>query len=729
MANETQIQASFWERLVDSLGAFFEALVGFLGRLFGSSNERLIRSLGYIRRRDGSYTVTPGSLLSQVNELEEHMKGLSDEDLKAFTPVFRERLAQGETLEDILPEAFAACREAARRTKNMRHFDVQILGGVVLHRGNIAEMVTGEGKTLVATLPAYLNALEGKGVHIVTVNDYLARRDCEWMSPIYHALGITTGFIQSDMDPIRRPQAYDCDITYGTNSEFGFDYLRDNMKPARWADPNYEPWQQQVQKALNFAIIDEVDNILVDEARQSHHLEAARRSSGLLPRDRALSQGDAVAAQHRAHTAFAPRPPDLGRVRASRKGHHGHARPGVGQLHGGRGSGRAEMNRSAPTSESLRRIVVRGQPFERGRQYGEQARRLILRSIAHYERVFEHRQKLAWVAAVERASSYEDSIGAFSPEILEEIHGIAKGAHVELGAVLALNARSELMFIPPKGGTPFSGSAGECTSFALLPEVTSKGHTVIGQNWDWLPFAADTMVLLEVHREHRPSFVSLTEAGLVAKVGCNAAGLGVCTNTLVNRVDDGRAGVPYHVVLRGLLDAETVNDAARMLTSTRRALSGNYLVAHRSGIAFNAETTSGDAAGVAISVPEEGVIAHSNHFLRPDLAREDARVAENPHSLFRLASLERALRREAPTISIEHIQSALRGHQGHPDGVCSHPDPRYPEFEQRATLASLIVDLDAGELWIAPGQPCASDYGWLNLHSIFENTTELVDAG
>src|SRR5206468_9319871 len=180
----------------------------------------------------------------QVNVLEPQMRALTDEEIKGLTPKFRERLANGERLDDLLPEAFAACREVARRTKNMRHFDVQIIGGVVLHRGNIAEMVTGEGKTLVATLPAYLNALEQKGVHIVTVNDYLARRDCEWMSPIYHALGISCGFIQSDMDPVDRRQAYDCDITYGTNSEFGFDYLRDNMKPARWADPNYPPWMQ-----------------------------------------------------------------------------------------------------------------------------------------------------------------------------------------------------------------------------------------------------------------------------------------------------------------------------------------------------------------------------------------------------------------------------------------------------------------------------------------------------
>src|SRR5205823_13563564 len=212
-------------------------------------------------------TVVPGGLLARMNELEPRMQALSEEELRGLTPKFRERLKKGETLEDLLPEAFAACREAAFRTKNMRHFDVQMLGGVVLHRGNIAEMVTGEGKTLVATLPAYLNALEQKGVHIVTVNDYLARRDCEWMLPIYKALGITAGFIQSDMDPADRRRAYDCDITYGTNSEFGFDYLRDNMKPARWGDPDWPPYHQQCQKELNYAIIDEVDNILIDEAR------------------------------------------------------------------------------------------------------------------------------------------------------------------------------------------------------------------------------------------------------------------------------------------------------------------------------------------------------------------------------------------------------------------------------------------------------------------------------
>src|SRR5262249_34876024 len=161
----------------------------------------------------------PGSLLAQVNDLEEKMRALSDEELKALTPALRQRLANGATLDDLLPEAFAACRQAGRRTKNMRHFDVQIVGGIVLHRGNIAGMVTGEGKTLVAPLPADQNAMEAKGVQVFTVNDYLPRRDCELMSPIYRALGLSAGFIQSEMESPEPRKAYDCDITYGPNSE------------------------------------------------------------------------------------------------------------------------------------------------------------------------------------------------------------------------------------------------------------------------------------------------------------------------------------------------------------------------------------------------------------------------------------------------------------------------------------------------------------------------------
>jgi preprotein translocase subunit SecA len=263
------MDTTIWDKIGDKLNGFVEGSIGIVTRLFGSANDRTVRQIGFIRPKNAvTHTIVPGSILERTNALEEAMKALSDDELKGLSTKYRERLKNGETLESLMPEAFAACREAGRRSKGMRHYDVQIVGGAILHGGNIAEMVTGEGKTLVATLPAYLNALTGQGVHVITVNDYLARRDCEWMLPIYNALGVSAAFIQSDQEPQVKRHAYECDITYGTASEFGFDYLRDNMKPARFGDENFNPYYCQVQRVpLNYAIIDEVDNILIDEAR------------------------------------------------------------------------------------------------------------------------------------------------------------------------------------------------------------------------------------------------------------------------------------------------------------------------------------------------------------------------------------------------------------------------------------------------------------------------------
>ena len=213
-------------------------------KIFGSRNDRLLK---HYRK-----------IVAKINSLEAETKALSDEQLQAKTAEFKHRLANGETLDDILPEAFAVCREASVRVLGMRHFDVQLIGGMVLHDGKIAEMRTGEGKTLVGTLPVYLNALSGKGAHVVTVNDYLAERDAGIMRPLYNFLGLSVGVILSNMDSFHRQQAYGSDITYGTNNEFGFDYLRDNM-----VDDIYN----KVQRELNFAVVDEVDSILIDEAR------------------------------------------------------------------------------------------------------------------------------------------------------------------------------------------------------------------------------------------------------------------------------------------------------------------------------------------------------------------------------------------------------------------------------------------------------------------------------
>ena len=219
--------------------------LGVLARkIFGSSNDRRVKST---RPR-----------VEAINLLEDEMKALSDDELRARTDQFRQELANGANLDDLLVPAFATVREASRRVLGMRPFDVQLIGGMVLHGGNIAEMRTGEGKTLVATLPVYLNALAGNGVHVVTVNDYLAKRDSEWMGRVYKFLGLTVGVIVHGISDEERRAAYAADVTYATNNELGFDYLRDNMKYER---------AQMVQRGHNFAIVDEVDSILVDEAR------------------------------------------------------------------------------------------------------------------------------------------------------------------------------------------------------------------------------------------------------------------------------------------------------------------------------------------------------------------------------------------------------------------------------------------------------------------------------
>ncbi|MEA3065229.1 MAG: preprotein translocase subunit SecA, partial [Sphingomonadales bacterium] len=219
-------------------------LGGLAKAIFGSSNDRYVRTLG--------------KTVDKINGFEPTISAMTDDELANQTALFRRRLAEGEELDDLLPEAFATVREAAKRTLGQRHYDVQMIGGIVLHRGEIAEMRTGEGKTLVATLAVYLNALEGKGVHVVTVNDYLARRDADWMGQIYRFLGMTVGVIVPNLADYQRRDAYGSDITYGSNNEFGFDYLRDNMKYER---------ESMVQRAFNFGIVDEVDSILIDEAR------------------------------------------------------------------------------------------------------------------------------------------------------------------------------------------------------------------------------------------------------------------------------------------------------------------------------------------------------------------------------------------------------------------------------------------------------------------------------
>ncbi|MGE5616676.1 MAG: DEAD/DEAH box helicase, partial [Bacillota bacterium] len=240
-----------------------------LKAIFGSRNDRLLKQ----------YRKT----VAVINALEPKIEALSDEALAAKTPELKQKIANGAALNEVLPEAFAVVREASRRVLGMRHIDVQMIGGIALHEGKIAEMRTGEGKTLVATLPSYLNALEGKGVHVVTVNDYLAKRDAEWIGRIHRFLGLSVGVVVPQMDPAEKQASYRADITYGTNNEFGFDYLRDNMATSV---------PDRFQRPLHYAIVDEVDSILIDEARTpliisgqaEDSTELYRRINELIPR-------------------------------------------------------------------------------------------------------------------------------------------------------------------------------------------------------------------------------------------------------------------------------------------------------------------------------------------------------------------------------------------------------------------------------------------------------------
>ena len=264
-------------------------------RIFGSANDRYVRGLG--------------KYVDAINGFEPTISALTDEELRAQTEIFRKRLGDGAKLDDLLPEAFATVREAAIRTLGQRHYDVQLVGGIALHRGEIAEMKTGEGKTLVATLAVYLNALEGKGVHVVTVNDYLARRDADWMGQIYRFLGMSVGVIVPNLTDQERRDAYGSDITYGTNNELGFDYLRDNMKYSR-AD--------MVQKPFNFAIVDEVE--FDPDRRSPHsadHLRPDRRQVRPLHLGRQAGE-DARRSRLRKGREAEERGPDRGRHREGR---------------------------------------------------------------------------------------------------------------------------------------------------------------------------------------------------------------------------------------------------------------------------------------------------------------------------------------------------------------------------------------------------------------------------
>ena len=349
---------------------------------------------------------------------------------------------------------------------------------------------------------------------------------------------------------------------------------------------------------------------------------------------------------------------------------------------------------------------VAGPPATRGQQYGVQARDRIHRSISAYERVFDHYANWDWATVRRHAARFTPVIGDFSPASLAEMRGIAAGAGVALDDILALNTRSEIMFAAGnrRRGAPLIPH--ECTSFAVLPYRSATQSVIVGQNWDWLLHSQETAMVLEVTRDDGPSFVTLVEAGLLAKVGMNESGLGLCTNTLISDGDEGRIGVPYHLLLRAALDSGSGTEAADLISKAERALSANYLLVDDTGFAADLETTPG-ADGVRRLEPQDGQITHANHFRSTDLTGEDLYVRGKPHTLARLHNVTESLA-STRSLTVDDLKTALADHQDRPSSVCQHPNEAVHPRERTATIAGIIMDVTQRTMQFAAGQPCTA---------------------
>ncbi|HEX9124024.1 MAG TPA: C45 family peptidase [Actinomycetota bacterium] len=349
-------------------------------------------------------------------------------------------------------------------------------------------------------------------------------------------------------------------------------------------------------------------------------------------------------------------------------------------------------------------VLTCGAPRDRGRAYGAQAADRVRRSVEVYTRVFEHYSGLSWDEVRERAHAFAEPIDAYDPTTLPELEGIAEGARLHPDDLLALNVRTEVMF-------GLGLRTKECTAVVALPDATSDGHTIVAQNWDWKPDVRETCVLLASAPDDGPAFLTLVEAGLLAKTGMNEAGIGLATNALVSDRDQGKPGVPYHVILRRILQATSFADAANAVFRPNRSSSANYLIAHRDGEALDLEAAPGRAVETCLLWPEGGVLAHANHFQSTRFMFRDAGLADDgADSLVRQHRAERAMREEAGTISVDTVQRALRDHFDRPSSVCSHPKPGSDRIEDYVTISSVVMDLTEGAMSVTAGTPCEAPY-------------------
>ncbi len=371
---------------------------------------------------------------------------------------------------------------------------------------------------------------------------------------------------------------------------------------------------------------------------------------------------------------------------------------------------------------STQHVRVEGTSYQRGQQYGTQARSRVRLSVQAYQQAFAHFAGWDWATVRREAARFEAPIGKFRPGYLEEMRGIADGAGLDLTDVLAINVRTEVMYSAKARNAPRAGPSAEkqapaeCSAFAHVPGPGQAGSAIIGQNWDWLLHAAGTLVVLEVRQPDGPDFVTVVEAGLLAKTGMNAAGLGLVTNALVTDADVGEPGLPYHVLLRAVLDCGTVTEALKVLQAGLRSSAANYLIAHASGAALDIEAAPGDFTRLYPLFPEDSVLLHTNHFLAPRIDPVDLSLWAMPDSAVRLQRLRAGFRGAAATAkTLDDFRALLADHADYPNSICAHPDPADHPREQSATIASVLMDLNARHMWLAAGHPCQVPYERLDV--------------
>jgi isopenicillin-N N-acyltransferase-like protein len=366
-------------------------------------------------------------------------------------------------------------------------------------------------------------------------------------------------------------------------------------------------------------------------------------------------------------------------------------------------------------------IRVSGGPHERGRQLGAQAADRMARSIDIYREIFEHYAGWEWDQVTAHAAHYRPKIEAYEPRYLQEIDGMAAGSGLDARDLLAINVRTEVMF-----AAVARQAAQECTAFIALPEATADDHVLIAQSWDWKPQMVDTVIVLEAEQEEGPNFVSVVEAGLLAKTGLNSAGIGLATNALVSDQDVGAPGIPYHVILRAILDAETMSDALGAVLRLPRSSSANYLIAHRDGLAINVEAAPGDYSRAYLQYPEGGIFVHTNHFAAPDFDLKDVTLWSGPDSPFRRYRMATLLEAAHGDLDAHAAQALFRDHVNYPSGICTHPDPRLEPTEQFATVAAVIMDLNASKLWVSDGFPCQARFRELDYAEFLDKPTSIA---